>query len=211
LRTLADLFRRLKPRWPAGAGRKRARFLPLLILMSDARRLPQPERAVRALPRGSIVVFRHYEAADRPRRARRLVTAARRSGVRVLVAGDARLAAAVGADGVHLPEGLARRGPGPWRTWRRKRWLVTAAAHGRAALFRAARAGADAALLGPVFATPSHPKRAPLGAVRFARLCRQSPVPVFALGGLTPLTIRRLRGAPLAGFAGIGAVVAAAP
>jgi thiamine-phosphate pyrophosphorylase len=188
----------------------RAGALPLLILMSDARRLPEPERVVRALPRGGIVVFRHYGVADRRERARRLVNAARRCGVRVLIAGDARLAAAVGADGVHLPEGLARQGPGPWRTWRRKRWLVTAAAHGRAALFRAARARADAALLGPVFATSSHPERAPLGAIRFARLCRPSPIPVYALGGLTPVSVRRLAGAPLAGFAGIGGIAQAA-
>lgn len=204
--TLADLAQRLKwragPRIATGAAR-----LPALILMSDTRRLPDPERALSFLPRDSAVIFRHYDAPDRAARARRLVALARARGVRVLIAGDARLAAAVGADGVHLPEGLARRGPGPWPCWRRKGWLVTAAAHSRAALFRAAKAGAVAALLGPVFPTASHPERPALGALRLARLARMSPLPVVALGGISLPAARRLQGARLVGIAGISGLV----
>jgi thiamine-phosphate pyrophosphorylase len=208
--TLADLAERLKRRSRARMATRRAARLPALILMSDTRRLPDPERALSSLPRGSAVIFRHYDAPDRAQRARRLVARARARGVRVLIAGDARLAAAVGADGVHLPEGLARRGPGPWPCWRRKGWLVTAAAHSRAALFRAARIGADAALLGPVFPTASHPERPALGALLLARLARTSPLPVVALGGISLLGARRLKDARLVGIAGISGLTATA-
>ena len=48
----------------------------------------------------------------------------------------------------------------------------------------ARRAGADAAVLGPVFASASHPAAPSLGASRFAALVRASPLPVYALGGI---------------------------
>ena len=103
---------------------------------------------------------------------------------------------------------MARRGPGIWQPWRRPDWIVTAAAHSRAALFRAARAGADAALLSPVFWTASHPLAPALGPLRFAAWCRSSPLPVYALGGISARTARRLRAGGGAGFAGISGFTA---
>jgi thiamine-phosphate pyrophosphorylase len=121
-----------------------------------------------------------------------------------LVAGDGRLAAALGADGLHLAEGLYATIAG----WRRRRpgWLITAAAHSVPALRRAG--GADAALLSPAFPTASHPGRPHLGPLRFAALTRQSPLPVVALGGVNARTAARLAGIPLAGFAAISGLVA---
>jgi thiamine-phosphate pyrophosphorylase len=174
--------------------------LPPLILMTDADRLPDPVGAVAALPRGSAVIVRHRDGAALEALAGALAGPCRRHGIRLLVAGEARLAWAVGADGVHLPEVLARRGP----IRRRPGWLVTAAAHSPAALARAAAAGADAALLSPVFTTASHSGTPPLGALLFAAWCRDSPLPVYALGGIDAGSARRLMAATPAGFAGIG-------
>jgi thiamine-phosphate pyrophosphorylase len=182
--------------------------MPSLILMTDDVRLADPLPAVLGLPAGAAVILRHYATADRRRLARRLIAAARPKGIRVLIAGDARLALAVGADGLHLPAALAARGPGAWTRWRRPGWLVTAAAHSPAALRRAKRAGADAALLAPVFRTASHPKARPIGPIRFARWCRESPLPVYALGGVDGARARRLRRAGAVGFAGIGGFTA---
>ena len=67
--------------------------------------------------------------------------------------------------------------------WQRE-WLVTAAVHSPAALRAAAAAGADAALLSPIFATASHPDVRTLGLQRFAALAQASPLPVYALGGI---------------------------
>lgn len=201
--TLSDLQGYLNFKGPENRGRI---ILPRLILMTDETRLPDPLPAIDALPPGSAVILRHYGAPDRAALARTVVEYARRRRVRVLVAGDPHLAVQSGADGLHLPDSMARRGPGAWQGWRAwgKNWLITAAAHSPAALRRAEAAGADAILLSPVFPTKSHPDAAPLGNLRFRVFCASSPLPVYALGGITEVSARRLRGSGAVGLAGIG-------
>lgn len=203
--TLVSLARPLLARSHAGNG------LPPLAMLTDERRMPDPLPAAARLPAGSLVILRHYGVAaeERAALARRLARLCRRRRLRLLVAADWRLAAAVGAAGLHLPEGLARgaKGLAPALAWRRRRGgLLTVAAHGAAGLARAARLGADAALLSPVFATASHPGAGILGPLRFAALCRAAAVPVYALGGIAPDTAPRLRASGAIGLAAIGAL-----
>ncbi|MCB2101969.1 MAG: thiamine phosphate synthase [Rhodobacterales bacterium] len=169
--------------------------------MTDPARLADPVAAVRRLPRGAAVILRHYDDPDRAALARALAALCRARGLVLLVAGDARLARAVGAGGLHLPEGMVAA-PG-WRGLVRSGWLVTAAAHSPAALACAARAGAHAALLSPVFPTASHPGAVALGPLRFCRLAGRAPLPVHALGGVDDPGAARLAGARCAGFAAI--------
>lgn len=172
--------------------------------MTDDERLPDPVASIKALPRGSAVILRHYRMGDRGPLARKLARLCRRCGVKLLIAGDARLAAAVGADGFHLPEGLARgRARFGW-VHRRKGWLVTVAAHSPRTLFLAARIGADAALLAPVFTTASHPATRAIGTLCFSAWVRNSPVPVYALGGITAVNVSRLKHTGAVGIAAIG-------
>ena len=180
--------------------------LPDLILMTDCERLPDPAEVIDRLPRGSAVILRHPSPAGLETLTRTYVPICRRRGLRVLVAGDARLAVVYRADGVHLPEALTAGGAARWRLWRRPDWLVTAAAHGASSLWSAVRAGADAVLLAPVFPTTSHPQRPPLGVIGFARLCRSSPLPVYGLGGIVAANARRLRSSGAVGFAGVGGI-----
>jgi thiamine-phosphate pyrophosphorylase len=194
--TLASVARRLN---------LRARTLPALVLVTDETRLPDPGAAVAALPRASAVVFRHYGDPGRKSLARRLARLCRRRGLLFLVAADAALAQTLGARGLHVSE-QAARGPAYLRRRWRRGLTVTASAHGRAGVIRAARLGADAVLLGPVFATASHPGREPLGPVRFGLIARASPLPVYALGGMTETTARRLTGLGAAGVAALGAL-----
>lgn len=202
----ANLKRRANIRDQAGSGR-----LPALWLVTDERRLADPESALARLPRGSGLILRHYGAGDRLGLASRLAVACRRRGVVLLIADDWRLAARVGAAGVHLPEHAARRGlAAGGRLWRRGfRKLLTVAAHGAAGLRRAARLRATAAVLAPIFKTASHPERAPLGAIRTAALTRRASVPVLALGGVTAKTIQCLAHSGCAGVAGISMVLEA--
>jgi thiamine-phosphate pyrophosphorylase len=202
--SLAELARRLKRT-------EAARRLPPLILMTDAVRLPDPEAAIARLPRGAAVILRHRDAAERGRLARRLAAPCRRRGLTLIIAADARLADAVRAGGLHLSEAMLRHGGRGWRLWRRPGWLVTAAAHSPAAIRAAAGAGVDAVLLSPVFPTASHPAAAALGPLRFAALVRQSPIPVYALGGVTAATAPRLAGSGAAGFAAIGGLAGSYP
>ncbi|NQV84499.1 MAG: thiamine phosphate synthase [Rhodospirillales bacterium] len=183
------------------------RLLPGLILMTDETRLPDPLPTVRALASGSAVILRHYGDPDRADLAARMVAEARERDIRVLIAGDARLALRVQAHGLHLSEAMVRHDAQAWRNWRKPGWLVTAAAHSPAALFRAGRAGVDAALVSPVFPTASHPEARHLGTIRFAAWCRLSPLAVYALGGITPANARRLKNSGAKGVAGIGAFI----
>lgn len=185
------------------ADRLRVRKLPKFILMTDAARLPRPLATIRALPKGSAVIFRHYDHPRRETLARQVVSACRERGVPVLIAGDARLARALNADGVHLPEGLARANPGVWRPHLRRGMWVSAAAHSLRALQRAVDIGADFALLSPVFPTQSHPGGRAIGLQRFAGWGRQASIPVYGLGGITSDNQQQVFNAGAAGWAGI--------
>ena len=182
----------------AGVARRR---LPALILMTDQVRVPDPLAAARSLPRGSAIILRHTDPATRAALARELATIVHARGLLLLIAGDARLAAAIGADGLHLPETRAREAS-HWRALKPS-WLITAAAHSARSLAVARIAGADAALLAPVFATLSHPDRAPFGPLRARLLAARAGLPVYALGGVNAQTIVRLANARLAGIAAI--------
>ena len=184
----------------------RAIDLPPLILVSDPKRLPDPLRAAARLPRGSAVLLRAYDARDQSALAQRLAKLCRRQGLRLLIAGDDRLASKVRADGTHFSEAAARLRPSA-KT--RHTGLVTVACHGVASLRRAKMYGADACFLSPVFETASHPGARTLDVWRFARLVRQVELPVYALGGINDKTVRRLAGSGACGVAAISALAAA--
>jgi thiamine-phosphate pyrophosphorylase len=179
--------------------------LPSLILVTDEARALRALAAARVLPRGAAILLRHRDDASRRNLATALADVAHARGLALLIAGDPALAAAVNAAGIHFSEA---RMPelAFWRT-RQPRWLITAAAHSERALWRAARAGADAALLAPVFPTFSHPGATALGALRCRLLASRAPLPVYALGGVSARTAAQLHGARLAGLAAIDGLI----
>jgi thiamine-phosphate pyrophosphorylase len=175
--------------------------LPPLILMTDDERLPDPLRAARALPRGSMVIVRARDDARRRFLAQTLLPLAQARGLFLFIAGDVALALALGADGVHLPEARIGEAAG---LRARHRLLVTASAHSFSALRKAA--WVDALLLSPVFPTASHPGRPALGPLRASAIARAASIPVYALGGVTAENATRLSG--FSGIAAIGALAA---
>jgi len=180
-----------------------ARRLKLaLVAITDERRGGDPLAVAARLPAGSWVIFRHYDAPDRSVLAIRLAALCRKRRLKLLVAGDPALARRLKA-GLHLPDALAAHPTPAIRSWK---GLLTAAAHDRRGLRRAARLGADAALLSPVFATLSHPGVKPLGLTAFRRLARGSAVPVIALGGIDRTNVSLLKDAPIAKIAALGAL-----
>jgi 8-oxo-dGTP diphosphatase len=108
-----------------------------------------------------------------------VVAVARGFGARVVVNGTAEIAARAAADGVHLTAArlmaAVRRPDCDW---------CGASCHDAAELARACELGVDFVVLGPVAATPSHAHAKALGWPEFARLIRDYPLPVYALGGL---------------------------
>lgn len=154
------------------------------------------------LPRGSAVVYRAFGAANAEAEAAALLRLARQRGLKLLVGADAALAAAIGADGVHLPERLAADA----RRLRRSGWIITAAAHSPAAARRALAAGADAAVVSAVFPSSSPTAGRPIGPLRLALIARQTGGRVYGLGGINNKTARRLLPAGLVGLAAVEAL-----
>jgi thiamine-phosphate pyrophosphorylase len=173
--------------------------VPALYFFTDPLRTPDPVQTARTLPRGTAIVYRHFGAPDRRRVARRLRDVAHTHGLALLIAADPALAAQVGADGVHWPE---RRLPDA-----RDASLVTASAHSFEAAQRAAQAGVDAVVLGPVLPTRSASGNQPLGLFRASQIAHALPAPVIALGGVNRETARQFLGRGFAGLAAVDAFV----
>ncbi|MBV9550085.1 MAG: thiamine phosphate synthase [Alphaproteobacteria bacterium] len=150
--------------------------------------------AARRLPAGGAVIIRSRDASQRAT----LLDTLSSLPLKLLVAGDANLAQ--GADGLHLPEHRAGEAA-HWRA-RHPDWIITASAHSLRALMMLSQV--DAAFLSPVFPTASHPGAAALTPLRAAFIAAASPVPVYALGGVTARNARRLPPS----FAGIAAITA---
>lgn len=177
--------------------------LPPLIFLTDDARTPDPLPAIRALPRGSLVIVRSKNPQRRRELAHAAARIAQRHGLLLSIAGDAALAAETAADGLHLSDAETEKAG----RYRAKPWLLTAAAHSAHAVLRAHLSGAHAVLLSPIFATQSHTDRAPLGLARLRTIARTSPIPIYALGGIDAEKVERLRNIPLAGIAAIGALI----
>lgn len=188
-----------KTRGGEAVGGRAGGGLPALWLFTDAVRLPDPLPAIARLPRGCGVVFRHDGVPGRAALARALARQCRQRAIPFVVAGDARLAAAVGA-GVHLrgahPADGRLRMVRAAKGWRRLGAVTTSSAHSAAELRRAWKAGADAVFLSPALPTRSHPGAPALGVVRWAALSARLPhgggTAVLALGGVDGRQVRRL-------------------
>ena len=153
--------------------------LPNIWVISDARNDAVLEQALRKLPRGSGLVFRHYhlEEAARMERFGALLALCRGLGHVAVLSGDAALAQTWGADGFY---GMAER------LGSAKAMLRLATVHDAAEIAAANAAGVDGMFLSPVFPTRSHPGAPHLGADRFHALAALAQSPVIALGGMDP-------------------------
>jgi 8-oxo-dGTP diphosphatase len=140
------------------------------------------KRLVRSLQQGlKLIQVREKQLVDAELCAfvSEVVAVARPYGARVIVNGTEDIAAQAGADGVHLTAaGLMAATHRPDCGW------CGASCHDAAELERARELGMDFVVLGPVAATPSHAYARILGWAEFARLIRDYPLPVYALGGL---------------------------
>jgi len=126
----------------------------------------------------------------------------------LLINGDAALARAVKADGVHLPQdGLpvhaCRRVLGP-------HMLIGVSTHSLAEAKDAEVRGADFITFGPVYHTPSKAQYgAPVGIDSLRSVCRITKLPVFGLGGISCSQIEEVMAAGAGGVALISAILAA--
>jgi thiamine monophosphate synthase len=169
------------------------------VLLTDRRQARRPlVEVVEAAVEGGVrqVVLREKDMAPDERAS---LAAALRA---VLADVDGQLIVAgpdpLGGSAVHL----AAAGPYPPPDLP----LVGRSCHDEAELSRLTRE--HYAMVSPVFPTPSKPGYGPpLGLDGLARLVARSPVPVLALGGITPANVAGCLGAGAAGVAVMGAVM----
>ena len=168
------------------------RFLPKIWLMTDPRLGDGLLAAVRKLPAGSGVVFRHYQLASGERFTlfRQIQRTCRQRGHVLVLAGKDDWS----ADGVH---GRARL---------RSAQILTMAVHSVREIRNAQKLGADLMFLSPVYATRSHLGARALGVTQFSQLAKLAgPAKVIALGGMTRNKAQTLTNHIAYGWAGIDA------
>ena len=125
---------------------------------------------------------------------------ARDKGTRILVNGRADIARAGNADGVHLPSrslpvDVVRKTFG-------EAFLIGASTHSVTEIVAARESGADFAVFGPVFDTPSKPEAVGLTKLRDAAFLAAG-FPLLALGGVNPNDARECFRAGASGVAAI--------
>ncbi len=182
-------------------------MIPRLHLVTDDEILLRegfPEMAKRVLEAGGSGVALHVRG---PRTSGRsihslggvLAGAADRSGAVLLI--NDRLDVALTLPGVgaqlgqrSLPPEVARRLLGEER-------LLGLSVHGMAELRSAPPQQVDFFLLGNLFATSSHPDREPLGLDALRGIADDCPLPLLAIGGISPERVRRVLDAGARGVA----------
>ena len=186
---------------------------PPLVLITDRRqaRLPLTDVVEAALVGGCRWVSmreKDLSEADQVALAGTLRSIARRHGAFLTLHGDAALAKACDADGVHLPadsDAIASRallGPGK---------LLGVSLHTVSEARAIDPNVVDYAIAGPAFETPSKPGYGPaIGQKGLAEIARAASVPVLAIGGLNATRAAELLAALPVGIAVMGGVMRAA-
>ncbi|MET4897324.1 thiamine phosphate synthase [Sphingomonadaceae bacterium jetA1] len=151
-------------------------------LMTDERLGDGLWAALRRLPPGSGVVFRHHATPPAARRAihRRVRRIAQARRLVLLVAGGGLAGKGVHGDEVHKDG--------------RMRGLHSWPAHDRCEAMAGWKRDADLLFVSPLYPTRSHPGAPSIGPAAAARIGRGLNLPMIALGGMDARRFRRLRG-----------------
>jgi thiamine-phosphate pyrophosphorylase len=184
------------------------RPLPRLFAFTDrsirtGERIGATAAAIASAGPAVALVARDHEAtgAELTDFAVSLLAHARPADAALVVAGRPDIAAAIKAHGVHL-RGVDLT-PADARRVLRSGWIGRSV-HSVYEAGRAVDEGADYLIAGPVYETPSHRGRTPLGLDLIEQVA-QLGRPVIAIGGMTP---ERVSGVREAGAWGVAAITA---
>jgi thiamine-phosphate pyrophosphorylase len=182
-----------------------------LMLITDRRRSTRPiSETVRMALAGGVdaVQLREHDlnARELYNLAVKLRAITREAGAALIVNQRLDVALAVGADGVHL--GWQSLSPADVRRVAGGQFLIGISCHDGPQIHSAEEVGANYALLGPVFHTPSKEglvRTIGLGVLK--ELVSVTEIPVLALGGITPENAAQVMETGVAGLAAISALI----
>ncbi|HIE65473.1 MAG: thiamine phosphate synthase [Nitrospira sp.] len=140
--------------------------------------------------------------------ASEIISITREFGMKLLINDRVDVCLAIDADGVHLPSSgfpidAARKilGMDKW---------IGVSCHSVDEVHQAEKEGADFAVLGPVYDTPSkRPYGSPFGLEAFREAKRRASIPLFAIGGVDAARLEEVFSAGADGVAMISGIVAA--
>ena len=144
---------------------------------------------------------------ERHRLAERLRVVTQQHGAALSIGRDIALAAAIGADGVHLQSSAS---VATARDRLGARALIGVSAHALHEVEDAAAAGADYVTLSPIYGSASKPGYGPPLGPAILQQAATCGMPVLALGGVTAERIAECRDFGAAGVAIMGPVMRAA-
>ena len=167
--------------------------------------LKQIEKIAAAKPFGIVLREKDLPVKEYSALARKVRDICRSAGASLIVHGHPEVARELGIPALHMPLDAL----GKMSSEERKGFdVLGASCHSVEDVLRAKAFGCDYVTAGHVYATDCKPGLPPRGADFLAEVCGPAaPMPVFALGGLTPARAPEVRRAGAAGFAMMSSVM----
>lgn len=161
--------------------------------------LKQIEKIAAAKPFGIVLREKDLPVKEYSELARKIRDICRSAGASLIVHSHPEVARELGIPALHMPLDAL----GKMSSEERKEFdVLGASCHSVEDVLRAKAFGCDYVTAGHVYATDCKPGLPPRGADFLAEVCGPAaPMPVFALGGLTPARAPEVRRAGAAGFA----------
>jgi thiamine-phosphate pyrophosphorylase len=153
---------------------------------------------------GAVILReKHLPQGELYRLAQEMSCATKSNQANLAIADRADICAMLKLKWLHLPADSAP--VGDVRTLVSEKVLISKSAHSPEAAQKAEEAGCHVIVAGSVFPTKSH-EGEPLGLDALEKICKQSQIPVFAIGGINTGNVKQVHGAGAAGVAVVGAL-----
>lgn len=161
--------------------------------------LKQIEKIAAAKPFGIVLREKDLPVKEYSALARKVRDICRSAGASIIVHSHPEVARELDIPALHMPlDALEKMSAEERKGFE----MLGASCHSAEDVLRAKELGCDYVTAGHVYATDCKPGLPPRGADFLAEVCGQAaPMPVFALGGLTPARAPEVRRAGAAGFA----------